>query len=194
MSTKTRQSTAEQRWEMARFIFSVEARKGKDGKLRVYKLRAADGGGTFEVAGINDRYHPEKARELAALIRAGKQTEAEREAIDYLATYTDVARKWTRVPALEAFLRDCAFNRGPKGALRILQLALKVADDGRFGPVTKGALTTAQAEPGELLLRLRAARGTYERRVAPPVGKRAAFWEGLTNRWNQAEAFARGLL
>jgi hypothetical protein len=78
--------------------------------------------------------------------------------------------------------------------LRILQLALKVPDDGRFGPITKSALTAALKHPGALLQSLRTARESYEIRVAPPVGARAKFWQGLVNRWNKALSFAETLL
>jgi hypothetical protein len=189
-------TTKDQRLAMAAFILSVEARR-KGGKLAVYKLPAADGGGSFEVAGINDRYHPQMALRLAGLIERGKHEQAEAAVIEYLANYTDVVTNWTRVPALEAFLRDCAFNRGPKGALRILQIALWVADDGRWGPVTRGALaamTDHEHRVRNLLVALRAARQAYERRVAPPVGARAKFWAGLVNRWDKALEFARTLL
>jgi hypothetical protein len=30
-----------------------------------------------------------------------------------IAEYTDVVAKWTMVPSIEAYLRTCAFNRGP---------------------------------------------------------------------------------
>jgi hypothetical protein len=186
-------STREQRLAMGAFIVSVEARR-KAGKLAVYPLPEADGGGTFEVAGINDRFHPQMARRLAKLIADGKHEQAEREVIVYLIEYTDVVMRWTEVPAIEAFLRDCAFNRGPKGALRILQIAVGTADDGKWGPKTRGALAEAVRNPAGLLLRLRQARESYERRVAPPVGKRAKFWRGLVNRWEKALAFARSLL
>jgi len=188
-------STQAQRQQMGAFILNVEARR-KSGKLAVYQLPAADGGGSFEVAGINDRYHPQMARRLAKLIADGKHDQAEREVIAYLVQYTDVVTAWTEVPALEAFLRDCAFNRGPKGALRILQIALKVHDDGKFGPKTRAALkaaTSDQAGVRRLLAGLRMARESYEHRVAPPVGARAKFWNGLVNRWNKAMMFATTL-
>jgi hypothetical protein len=185
--------TREQRLAMGAFIVSVEARR-KAGKLVVYPLPEADGGGAFEVAGINDRFHPQKAWELRRLINEGKYGEAEREAAEYLMGYTDIVMRWTEVPAVEAFLRDCAFNRGPKGALRILQIAVGTADDGKWGPKTRGALVEAMKDPEGLLVRLRRARETYERRVAPPVGKRAKFWNGLVNRWEKALAFARSML
>jgi hypothetical protein len=187
-------STAEDRRKMMDFIVSVEARRDKMGRLRVYKLPAADGGGSFEVAGINDRFHPEAASKLRDLIAANRQGHAESYIRSYLLDYTAIVTRWTTHPAIEAYLRDSAFNRGPKGALRILQLALRVPDDGKWGPKTKAALTAALKQPGTLLQNLRTARESYEIRVAPPVGARQKFWPGLVNRWDKALSFAETLL
>jgi lysozyme family protein len=182
------------RLSAAQFIVDAEARRDRQGHLKVYKLPRADGGGTFEVAGINDRYHPAVAHRLKTMIEAGNPDEAEESAQVYIAHYTDVVDLWTKVPALNVFLRDCCFNRGPKGALRILQLALDVADDGRFGPQTRAALALRSLSPGRLLLGLRTARETYEYRIAPPVGERAKFWPGLVSRWDKARVFAERYL
>ena len=174
---------------MAEFILNSEARRDKQGNLKVYNLPAADGGGSYEVAGINDRYHPEAARRLKELIQEGKQWEAEMYIKAYLLDYTNVVASWTRNAAVEAFLRDTAFNRGPKGALRILQIALGVPDDGKFGPITRAAM--GKHTPSEFLDKLRKARETYELRVAPPVGARKQFWAGLENRWDNALKFSK---
>jgi lysozyme family protein len=123
------------------------------------------------------------------LIQDGKQQEAEEYIKAYLLDYTNVVTNWTRNPAVEAFLRDTAFNRGPKGALRILQIALGVPDDGKFGPVTQAAMS--KYTTSELLDRLRKARETYELRIAPPVGARKQFWAGLQNRWDNALKFSK---
>ena len=194
MNTPTRKSTATDRRAMMDFIVGAEARRDKLGRLRVYRLPAADGGGTYEVAGINDRYHPQAAAKLRDLLAANRQAHAENFIRDYLLDYTSVVTKWTTHPAIEAFLRDTAFNRGPRGALRILQLALKVADDGRYGPKTKATLQAALKHPGALLQSLRTARESYEIRIAPPVGARARFWQGLVSRWDKALSFAETLL
>jgi lysozyme family protein len=179
---------------MMDFIVSVEARRDSKGNLQVYPLPKADGGGTYEVAGINDRYHPAQARVLKDLVESKRYAQAEEYIRGYLAEYTNVVTAWSKIPAIEAFLRDSAFNRGPKGALRILQRAVKMPDDGKWGPVTRAAVKSAEANPRALVRALRQAREAYERRVAPPVGARAKFWKGLQNRWNAAEAFALTLL
>ena len=186
-----RASTTAERLEMADFILKSEARRDKMGRLKVYPLPKADGGGTFEIAGINDRYHPKAANYLKSLLDNNKHAAAENYIKKYLVEYTDVVKAWTQEPAIEAFLRDTAFNRGPKGALRILQIALQIADDGKFGTITKAALAKAMKNISHLLDSLRMARETYEIRVAPPVGARAKFWSGLKNRWDNALEFSK---
>lgn len=184
----------DERMKMAQWIVNAEARRDTKGRIKLYRLPEADGGGTVEYAGINDRYHPQTLVRIRQLLGRGDHTGAERMAVLHIAQYTDIVQKWTGMAALQAFLRDCAFNRGPKGALRILQLALGLADDGRFGPITKNALKAAENHPELLLDSLRVAREDYERRVAPPVGKRARFWNGLSRRWNAAHVFALSFL
>jgi len=60
----------------------------------VYQIPAGDGGGKYEVAGINDRYHPAEVDLLVALIRAGKQQEAEGRAVEFIGGYTDAVVGW----------------------------------------------------------------------------------------------------
>jgi lysozyme family protein len=177
--------TAAMRQRMAKAIVDFEARR-VDGKLAVYYPPANDGGGAYEIAGINVRYHPVEAAKLKALIEAGQHAQAEEAVIAYLSDYTKAAAGWTADAGIEFYLRDCIFNRGPKGAARILQRALDVEDDGEIGPTTRGAM--ASVAPDQLLTALRAAREDYEREV---VGYRANFWRGLVNRWDKALAAAR---
>ena len=181
---------AELRAKMAKSIVNFEARRDAQGHLRVYNLPAGDGGGRYEVAGINDRYHPQEAAKLRDLINDGRYDEAENYATEVIAKYTDVVSKWTSVPEIEAYLRDCAFNRGPGGAAKILQMALAVNADGGVGPETLGALRKAESDPGRLLTALRVAREQYELKVA---GRRDKFWPGLVNRWNKSLDFARSV-
>lgn len=182
-------TTPLQRLEMAKRILDFEARRDSKGHLQVYKLPANDGGGSFEVGGINEKYDGPMARKLAALVQGGHYAEAEEAAIAYIAGNTDAAAAWTTNPAVESYLRDCVFNRGAGGAVRILQRALGIHDDGKVGDLTKAAAILIP--PDELLLRLRAAREDYERNV---VGYRANFWQGLKNRWDKALKTAQGFL
>lgn len=168
---------------MAQQIVDWEARRDSAGRLLAYRLPGNDGGGAYEVAGINQRYHPEKARELADLIARGEHAEAERRAVGYIAGYTDGVAAWQAVPAVELFLRDCAFNRGPGGAARIAQMAAGVAVDGQVGPVTRKALAAIGNRPYALLARLRGARERYEDKVAPG---RPNLRAGLESRWDKS--------
>lgn len=177
--------TADMRRRMGKAIVDFEARR-VNGALAVYHPPANDGGGAYEVAGINVRYHPEQAAELKALIEAGRADQAEQQAADYVLDYTKPAAGWTSYAGVEFYLRDCIFNRGPKGAARILQRGLGVADDGEIGPQTRAALGVLT--PDQILTKLRAGREDYERNV---VGFRGNFWNGLVNRWDKALAKAR---
>ena len=173
-------------------IIRWEARRDRQGHLRIYDLPGNDGGGEYEVAGINEKHHPETARRLADLVRAGRYDEAEEEAAEYVAKYTDRVAALVKNAGLDAFLRDCTFNRGFGGATRILQLALRVSVTGSVGPATLEALASLEkAKPVDLLADLRSAREKYERDY---IGYRANFWKGLTNRWNLAHVFALEML
>jgi hypothetical protein len=179
---------AEQRLRMAHEIVNFEARRDAHGHLAVYNLPAGDGGGRYEVAGINERYHKAEVDHLVELLKLGKHEEAEREVSKYLAEYTDVAARWHHDPGVQFYLRDCVFNRGPSGAMRILQRACQVPDDGQWGPTTQAAV--AALSPAQLLTRLREARESYERAVAHR-DESSKFWKGLESRWNKAVVIAK---
>jgi hypothetical protein len=181
-------TTSEQRRQMAAAIVDFEARRDASGHLMVYHPPAGDGGGTYEVAGINARYNRSTAKILVGLIGKQRFEEAEHLAVDFIARNTDCAASWTDVPAVEFYLRDCVFNRGATGAARILQRALGVAPDGKVGPVTRAAV--AAADPAELLAQLRRAREQYERDVAHR-DERSKFWAGLSARWDKAVTIAK---
>jgi lysozyme family protein len=165
----------------AKAIIDFEARRDKNGHLMVYALPPNDGGGRFEVAGINERYNPAECAHLVELLGEKKYAEAELYAQEVIARDTDVAERWHQDPGVLFFLRDSIFNRGLHGAARILQRAVKVKDDGIVGPVTRAAI--AKIDPDDLLVELREAREDYERHV---VGYRANFWKGLVHRWDNA--------
>jgi len=177
--------TADMRKRMAKKIIKFEGRF-VNGKLAVYSPPANDGGGAYEVAGINVTYHPAMAARLRDLINAGKADQAENEAADYLIDYTKAAAGWTPYAGPEFYLRDSIFNRGPTGAAKILQRSIGAVSDGEIGPQTRAAM--AKLTPDQLLTMLRAGREDYERNV---VGYRANFWKGLVSRWDKALVAAR---
>ena len=182
-------STAAQKQQMAHVIYMQEARRDRQGRLQIYRPPANDGGGAYEVAGINVRYHPKEAAALRDLIRAGEHEAAEERVKQYMLAYTDVVLTWGDMDAgIEMFLRDSAFNRGPGGAAMILQLALgNVTVDGIVGPKTKAAF--AEADKSKLLDKLKWARRQYEVRK----GIRSNFIKGLEARWTRVLLAAREL-
>lgn len=180
------------RLEMARKIIDFEVRRDSAGHFRVYMLPANDGGGSFEVAGLNERYDPVEARHLRTLVLAERWEEAEAYAAEAIARKTDKAHSWTTNEAVEFFFRDCIFNRGVTGASKIIQMAAGVTVDGVIGPKSLAAIADLERRPLVFLARLRGARERYEREV---VGYRENFWRGLINRFDGAfEVAAESLL
>ena len=177
--------------EQARRIVDYEARRDKDGHLKVYTLPSGDGGGEREVAGIDDRYHPEVLARIEELLARGRCEEAEDVAATHIEQYTNPVALLSVVPAIQFALRDAAFNRGPTGAVRILQDALGLPVDGIAGAKTRDALREAEKNPVEFLERLRAARERYERRTRD---ESSPFWKGLSNRWDRQHADSVSML
>jgi murein L,D-transpeptidase YcbB/YkuD len=168
--------------EQARKIVDYEARRDAKGHLKVYHLPSGDGGGSREVAGINDRYHPEALDRIELLLSEERYEEAEDAAAAHIEEYTNPVAMLSSVPAIQFALRDAAFNRGPTGAIRILQGALGLPVDGVAGPNTRAALAEAEKNPEAFLHEFRAARERYERRTRDESSQ---FWAGLSNRWDQ---------
>ncbi len=179
------------RLEMAQHIVNFEARRDRQGRLIVYRLPRGDGGGRFEVAGINERFHRATAIRLRGMIERGQHAQAETEAVSYIASKTDFPAREARNPAIQFLLRDIAWNRGPTGAVRTLQIALGATVDGKVGPQTRHLLAEAEQHPEALIISLRHAREAYERRTRDEC---TSFWEGLVNRWNNAGDRALGYM
>lgn len=182
-------------------LLDTEARRDKNGNLMVYQLPAGDGGGTFEVAGINDRYHGPMARKLRKMIEEGLYLAAERTARQYLLDYTHAVDEWHPDERVEGLLRCIAFNRGAGGAAWILQYALRYGfspslytgpRDRKVGPATLKA--AAKADPERLIVALGHARTVYERTAIPGVkgarDEESQFWHGLFRRFVDDQMFA----
>jgi hypothetical protein len=168
-----------------------EGRKDKQGNLSVYKLPTGDMGGNFEVAGINDRYHPEAFKAISSL----PAQERAKAAAEYIQGYT--APLVERLPqALQPFTQDLAFNRGLGGATKYIQQGLntlgqKVAVDGGFGPKTLAAIN--QVEPRALMRAASDAQLQDEYRRAELDPNRRKFISGLEARIrNRLSTFGQG--
>lgn len=177
------------RERMAKTIVDFEARRDGSGRLEIYTPPDSGVSGEREVAGITEHYNPKEAAEIVRLVAGGDFAGAERFALNFVARMTDVAASWSHNPGVQFFLRDSVFNRGARGAARILQRALGVEDDGIVGPITR--LAMEKYAPVVLIAALRAARESYEIDV---IGYRANLWPGLVNRWDKATEAAISLL
>lgn len=157
-----------------------EARKDKQGNVQVYKLPAGDMGGNFEVAGINDKYHPDAFKRIAAL-PAQERAQA---AAQYVKEYTSPFV--SKLPeAIRPFAQDLAFNRGMGGATKYIQQGLnalgkKVAVDGGLGPETLAAIN--QVDPRALMRAASQAQLNDEYRMAQANPARKKFIGGLESR------------
>ncbi|NBW17295.1 MAG: hypothetical protein EBR82_55885 [Caulobacteraceae bacterium] len=157
-----------------------ESRKDKQGNLQIYKLPAGDMGGNFEVAGINDRYHPEAFKRIASLPpqeRAGA-------AAQYIKEYTSPFV--SKLPsAIQPFAQDLAFNRGMGGATKYIQqglnsLGVNVSVDGKLGSQTLSAINKVQ--PQALMRATSDAQLQDEYRMANRNPSRKPLLRGLENR------------
>jgi hypothetical protein len=157
-----------------------EARKDRQGNVQVYKLPAGDMGGNFEVAGINDKYHPDAFKRISSL-PAQERAQA---AAQYVKEYTSPFV--SKLPQeVQPFAQDLAFNRGMGGATKYIQQGLnalgqKVAVDGGLGPKTLQAIN--QVEPKALMRAASQAQLEDEYRMAQRNPARKKFISGLESR------------
>ena len=168
-----------------------ESRKDKQGNLAVYKLPSGDMGGNYEVAGINDRYHPEAFKAISSL----PPQERAKAAAEYVQGYT--APLVERLPqALQPFTQDMAFNRGLGGATKYLQqglntLGVNVKVDGGMGPKTLEAIN--QVNPRALMQAASQAQLDDEYQKARNNPDREKFIPGLEARIkNRLSTFGQG--
>ena len=157
-----------------------EARKDRQGNVQVYKLPAGDMGGNFEVAGINDKYHPDAFKRISSL-PAQERAQA---AAQYVKEYTSPFV--SKLPqAVQPFAQDLAFNRGMGGATKYIQQGLntlgqRVAVDGGLGPKTLQAIN--EVEPKALMRAASQAQLEDEYRMAQRNPARKKFIGGLESR------------
>lgn len=166
----------------AKTTVNWEGRRDKKGNLSVYALPAGDMGGDYEVAGINDRYHPEAFRKIAGLPAQDREAAA----AQYISQYT--APLVSQLPrAIQPFAQDLAFNRGMGGATKYLQeglnsLGVKVTVDGAIGPKTLAAIESVN--PKQLMVAASQAQLNDERARASADPRRKKFILGLESRIN----------
>jgi hypothetical protein len=168
-----------------------EGRKDKQGNLAIYKLPPGDMGGRYEIAGINDRYHPEAFKAISSL----PPQERAKATAEYIQGYT--APLVEKLPPIyQRFTQDMAFNRGMGGTTKYLQqglnmLGMNVNVDGGMGPKTLSAIS--QVNPTALMKAASKAQLDDEYRMASNDPRRVPLLPGIKNRIdNRFEAFGQG--
>lgn len=159
-----------------------------DQRVRINKLPSSDGGGSYEVLGINEKYHPVMASYLAGLVQSGADDNLIRSlAASYVEQYTDEVGMVFRGAGadsfgLEQFVRDMHFNGGPGGGSSVLARALGVRNGGYRS--LAGALRTFLREHGEaeLAKRLKDARDGYYKGIAARKPEKRVYLKGWLNR------------
>jgi len=157
-----------------------EGRTDRQGNLVVYNLPSGDEGGTYEVAGINNRYHPQAAKEIAALPPEQRALAAAKYIRAYTAPLVDQLPK-----EMQGFAQDLAFHRGLAGATRYIQQGLadmgfNIRPDGVIGPKTLAALNDANLR--EVKKRAIVSYLNSEQAKAEANPARKKFLPGLENR------------
>ena len=160
-----------------------EARRDKQGNLAVYDIPSGDYGGTREVAGITDKYHPEAFKRISALPPAQR----EKASADYVLEYTAPIANLVPEP-LKAQAVDLGFNRGPGGYTTLVQqglnaLGIPIKVDGAFGRKTLDAMN--QVDPEQLINATEDAYLRKERAMAEADPNRAKLYQGIVNRSNK---------
>jgi hypothetical protein len=171
-----------------------EARRDRQGNIAVYDIPAGDYGGTREVAGITDKYHPEAFKRISTLPPERREAAA----AEYVLNYTSPVASLVPDP-LKAQAVDLSFNRGPTGYTRLVQeglnrIGIPVKVDGAFGQKTLDAIK--QADPMRLIDATEDAYMAKERTMAEADPARASLFRGITNRSNNrrsaSKLYARG--
>jgi hypothetical protein len=166
-----------------------EARRDKQGNIAVYNIPAGDYGGTREVAGITDKYHPEAFKRISELPPERREAAA----AEYVLNYTSPVASLVPEP-LKAQAVDLAFNRGPTGYTRLVQeglnrIGIPVKVDGAFGQKTLDAIR--QVDPMRLIDATEDAYMARERTMAEADPARASLFRGITNRSNNRRSASK---
>lgn len=178
--------------KIASLIIGNEALRDKHGNLSIYKLPPGDGGGTHEIAGINNGSHPAEYAKLKNLVKAGKHTEAEQEVKRYIMQYTqpvgDILKAaGVKSSGIDYFLRDMYFNGGEYGAARVVHRALGLKDSKKFNAGTLGLLQNylKKHSEKELLELLKNSRANLYESISDNNPEKRKFLSGWLNRNNR---------
>lgn len=166
------------------FTFNAEARFDRNGNLSVYNPPKNDGGGSFEVAGITERWQRADASRIRSLVQQGKFAQAKTESKRYYKKISDPFTKHTKDRGIKLQLADTVHHRGPTGLKKILQRATGTKLDD-----SKALIKILESNPNALNA-FNNARVRYEAEELDNEG-RAGFRKGLIKRFKNAHNAAK---
>lgn len=157
-----------------------EARRDRQGSIAVYNIPAGDFGGSREVAGITDKYHPEAFKRIASMPPEQREPAAAEYVVQYAAPIASAVPE-----PLKPYTVDLVFNRGPGGFTSLVQRGLNelgrpVKVDGGFGAKTLNAIESV--DPIQLVRATERAYREREAELARNNPDRAKLLRGINNR------------
>lgn len=178
-------------------IMQQEIRRDKSGRPAIYNLPQADGGGDYEIAGLNQKSNPKELAHLRAMIENGAPTEKIEEYIRSVyktkTQYGADMLTYRHSQGIELFMRDCAMNHSPQGVRTIVANAVGVRKD---HPNLPQAIASFVHNHGEaaLLQNLAIARANYYSFLVTTKPDRKIFFQGWMNRNRNVSQASRSLL
>lgn len=170
-------------------IISNEARFDKKGNLAIYKLPDGDGGGEYEIVGINQKNHSQEFNKLAGMLKDGKHQEAKEEAASYIDKKTSrvgelLQSSGVQHDGIDYLLRDMCFNGGESFPARVIHRSLGIPDSKSFNGDTGEAISSylQSHSEEELLAVLKQGRDDLYRSIATNNPKKQKFLRGWLNR------------
>ncbi len=197
----TAQSIKPQETNMYDIMLSNEARTDANGRPQIYKLPAGDGGGNFEVAGLNEKSNPVELEHVKLMLEANRPTAEIR---DYIKS---VYKQKTNYAAqlipdscsqgIELTIRDCALNHSPGGVSTIIKSAIGIPNTPEISTLKlKDEVAKFVRTHGEkaFLYNLSIARANYYRKLVVDKPERAKFLKGWLNRNKKVYTSSQSLL
>lgn len=197
----TAQSITPKETNMYDIMLSNEARTDANGRPQIYKLPAGDGGGNFEVAGLNEKSNPAELAHVKQMLKENRPTE---EVVGYIKS---VYKQKTNYAAqlipdscsqgIELTIRDCALNHSPGGVSTILKNAIGIPNTPEISTLKlKDEVAKFVRTHGEktFLYNLSVARANYYRKLVVDKPERAKFLKGWLNRNQKVYASSQSLL
>lgn len=182
---------------MYKVLMGNEVRRDANGKIAVYYPDEEDGGGEYEVAGINQKYHPKMAAKLKRMVESGaSDEEIEAEVMAYYKQDTDkgfaLVGAYTRSKGIELFIRDCTLNHGLTGTGRVIRRALSLGDSDNLGRAVENFIN----EHGEqqFLEALVRGRASYYAAIIRRNPKKQKYAQGWANRLKNVARASHALL